>query len=75
MSLNDFKKVNFQNFLVLGIFVVLLVNCICVDLNLMLMIRCKCEGFDNYNLVEDNFDSYKWLVEFVFGILNDVIQK
>lgn len=71
MSLKDFVKMFFWN--IFGIFVVLLENCICVNLNLMLLILCKCEDFDRYNLVKDNLDSYKWLVEFVFGILNNVI--
>lgn len=73
MSLKDFVKMFFWNILLVGIFVVLLENCICVNLSLMLLILCKCEDFDRYNLVKDNLDSYKWLVEFVFGILNNVI--
>lgn len=75
MSLNDPKKVNSQNPLVSGIFAVLPANRTCVDLNLMPMTRCKCEGFDNYNPAEDNSDSHKWLAEFALGTLNDVIQK
>lgn len=75
MSLNDPKKVNSQNPLVSGIFAVLPANRTCVDLNLIAMTRCKCEGFDNYNPAEDNSDSHKWLAEFALGTLNDVIQK
>jgi len=75
MSLNDPEKMNSQNSLVAGIFAVIPANRTCVDLNLMPLTRCKCEGFDNYNPAEDNSESHKWLAEFALGTLNNAIQK
>lgn len=75
MSLNDPVKMKSQNSLVAGIFAVLPANRTCVDLTLMPLTRCKCEGFDSYNPAKDNSDSHKWLAEFALGTLNDAIQK
>lgn len=75
MSLNDPKKMHSRDPLVAGIFAVLPASRTCSDLDLMPQARCKCEISENYNSVEDNSDSLKWLAEFAVGALNEAIQK
>ena len=74
VSLNDPEKMNSQNSTAEGIFAVLPENRMCADLTLMPLTRCKCEGFDDYNQVEDNSANHKWFAEFALGTLNDAIQ-
>ncbi|KAJ7387803.1 ligand-gated sodium channel [Desmophyllum pertusum] len=66
---------NSQDFSETGIFSVIPANRTCADLYMLLLTRCKCEGFDEEGHIKDNAKNQKWLAEFALGTLNDAIQK
>ena len=73
MSLDDPTKGKSQDPNVVGIFAVLPGNRSCVNIPLMPLTRCKCEGQEQS--VADNAPKHKWLAEFALGQLNNMIQE
>lgn len=54
-----------------GIFGLIFVNWICVDIFMKLLVVCKCEKWEEMFL--DNDKWFIWFVEFVFGNINNKI--
>lgn len=54
-----------------GIFGLILINCICVDLLIKLLVVCKCDYWEMRFF--DNDKWFIWLVEYVFGDINNNI--
>ena len=75
MSLHDSQKKDLKDYLVSGIFSEIPANRTCADLYMLPLTRCKCEGFDEAILVNDNANDHMWLAEFAVGYMNNVIQK
>ena len=75
MSLHDSQKKDSKDYLVSGIFSEIPANRTCADLYMLPLTRCKCEGFDEAILVNDNANDHMWLAEFAVGYINNAIQK
>ncbi|PFX31742.1 hypothetical protein AWC38_SpisGene3494 [Stylophora pistillata] len=60
---------------VTGIFSEILANRACADLEMLLLTRCKCEGFNEEVEIKENADDHKWLAEFAVGYINNAIQR